>query len=64
MRKRDEGGRGAERWRNECGVLLVSLRDVENGRRIAPMFALEFCSVDEDLKLQGYPSILSISVVL
>lgn len=63
-RERGEGGRGAERWRNECGVLLVSLRDVENGRRIAPMFALEFCSVDEDLKLQGYPSILSISVVL
>lgn len=40
------------------------LRDVENGRRIAPMFALEFCSVDEDLKLQGYASVLSISVVL
>lgn len=50
------GARGAGRWHSECGVLLVSLRDVENGRRIAPMFALEFCSVDEDLKLQGCTS--------
>lgn len=34
-------------------------RDVENGRRIAPMFALEFCSVDEDLKSpQGCTSCL------
>lgn len=35
----------------ECGVPLRSVSgDVENGRRIAPMFALEFCPVDEDLQ--------------
>lgn len=64
-RGQEESRRGrGKRWRNECGVLLVSLRDVENGRRIAPMFVLEFCSVDEDLKLQGCASVSSIGVVL
>lgn len=64
-RDQEESQRGrGKRLRNECGVLLVSLRDVENGRRIAPMFVLEFCSVDEDLKLQGCVSVSSIGVVL
>ena len=51
-RRSGEGdGAGREEGR-DVNAECFSCRDVENGRRIAPMFALEFCR-PKDLKFQG-----------